>query len=181
MKPFVLFVLFAVIPGPLTDTAERESVLELAHGATVISRTGELLLQNSALQAIDGDPASFWVNPPGDLPQSMTIELAAPARIDKLGLRTVANGAFTANHVTFAASSDGRTFTPVLTAKAKDSNDAQWFDVKPFGATQIRVSMNDSLLPGHDVRLNSILARGVAVAQSVKRGVGSKLRSTRPD
>ena len=134
---FVLFVLSVVNP---TDV-ERANVLQLAHGATVISRTGELLLQTSALHAIDGDEGTFWMNPPNDLPQSMTIELPSRTRVDKIGVRTEANGAFTANHLTFSASTDGRTFAPVKTIQAKDSNDVQWFDVKPFEATQIRVSI----------------------------------------
>jgi hypothetical protein len=139
-------------------------VLQLAHGATVISRTGELLLQTSALHAVDGDPGTFWMNPPGDLPQSMTIELPSRTRINKIGVQTEANGGFTANHVTFASSIDGRTFTPVKTIQAKDSADVQWFDVEPFEATHVRVSMDDSLLAGHDVRLRSVLANGDALA-----------------
>jgi len=162
---FVLFVLSVVNP---TDV-ERANVLQLAHGATVISRTGELLLQTSALHAIDGDEGTFWMNPPNDLPQSMTIELPSRTRVDKIGVRTEANGAFTANHLTFSASTDGRTFAPVKTIQAKDSNDVQWFDVKPFEATQIRVSIDDSLLAAHDVRVHSILATGTALAPP-KRG-----------
>lgn len=165
MKRSVLFVFLAVIlsatAAPLSDVDERTSLLDLAHGATVISRTGELLLQTSALNAIDGDPGTFWMNPPGDLPQAMTVALPARSRIVRVGIRTEANGGFTANHVTFAASTDGSAFTPVITAKAQDSNDVQWFSVQPFEATHVRVSIDDSLLPGHDVRLHSILASGV--------------------
>ncbi|HEY6844193.1 MAG TPA: discoidin domain-containing protein [Thermoanaerobaculia bacterium] len=160
MKSFVLFVLFVVNTSPAADV-ERTNLLQLAHGATVVSRTGELLLQTAALHAVDGDPATFWMNPPGDLPQSMTIALPARCRIGRLGIRTEGNGAFTANHVTFSASTDGRTFAPVATMQAKDSNDVQWLVVNPFEATHIRVSMDDPLLPGHDVRLHSVLAGGM--------------------
>ena len=139
-------------------------VLQLAHGATVITRTGELLLQASALQAIDGDPGTSWMNPPHALPQSMMIELPSRTRIHKIGVQTEGNGAFTANHVTFASSTDGRTFAAVTTIKAKDSSDVQWFDVQPFEATHIRVSMDDSLLPDHDVRIRSLLATGDTLA-----------------
>src|SRR2546430_13001545 len=51
------------------DTPERQSLLDLSRGATVVSRTGESMLQFSALQAIDGDPGSWWAPPPRDLPQ----------------------------------------------------------------------------------------------------------------
>src|SRR5207245_2455804 len=134
------------------DSAERSSLLELAHGATVTERTGELMLELSPLRAIDGEPESYWMNPPHDLPQSMTIALPARSRIDKVGIRTVAHGQWTANHVTFASSLDGRTFIPVTTIKSADSNDPQWFDVKPFEASAIRVTIDDPVLPEHDVR-----------------------------
>ncbi len=142
------------------DSAERASLLDLAHGATVTDRTGEAMLEVSALRAIDGDPASFWMTPPHDLPQSMIIALPARSRIDKVGIRTIAKGGFTANHVAFECSLDGRAFTPLATIKSADTSDPQLFDVKPAEATSLRVTMVDSLLPQHDVRLCSILARG---------------------
>ena len=148
---------------PADDSAERTSVLELAHGATVISRSGELMLELSPIRAIDGEPASFWMNPPHDLPQSMTIALPARSRIDKIGIRTISHGAFTANHVVFESSLDGRKFMPVTTVKSADSNDAQWFEVKPFDASMIRVTMSDPMIRDHDVELRSVLARGVEV------------------
>jgi len=142
------------------DSAERLSLLELAHGGMVAARTGEAMLEVSALRAIDGEPGSFWMSPPHDLPQSMVIALPARSRIDKVGIRTQAKGTFTANHVAFETSIDGRTFTPAITIKSADTSDAQWFDIKPAQAAYVRVTLVDSLLPDHDVRLNSALARG---------------------
>jgi len=144
----------------LDDSAERLSLLDLAHGGTVVARTGEAMLEVSALRAIDGEPGSFWMSPPHDLPQSMVIALPARSRIDKAGIRTIGKGAFTANHVTFETSIDGRTFTPAITIKSADTSDAQWFDIKPAEAACLRVTMVDSVLRSHDVRLNSVLARG---------------------
>ena len=145
---------------PADDSAERSSLLELAQGSAVIARSGEVMLELSPLSAIDGDPSSFWMNPPGDLPQSMTVALPARSRVDKIGIRTTARGNWAANHVTFASSLDGLTFTPVTTIKSADTDDPQWFDVKPFEASAIRITVDDPLLPEHDVRLNSVLARG---------------------
>jgi len=144
----------------LDDSAERLSLLDLAHGATVVGRTGEAMLEVSALRAIDGEPGSFWMSPPQDLPQSMVVALPARSRIDKLGIRTAARGTFTANHVTFETSIEGRTFTPLTTIKSADTSDPQWFDIKPAEAAYVRVTIVDSVLPGHDVRLHSVLARG---------------------
>jgi len=130
----------------------------MAHGATVVSRTGEALLEVSALHAIDGDPWSYWMSQ--DLPQSMVVALPARGRIDKVGIRTAAKGGFTANHVTFEASLDGRAFSPMITVKSAATDDAQWFDVKPVEAAYLRATMTDSALPNQYVRLASILARG---------------------
>ncbi len=149
-----------VADKPPDDSAERSSLLELAHGATVTARTGEVMLEISALGAVDGDPGSFWMTPPNDLPQSMTIALPGRSRIDKVGLRTTAKGYVTANHVTFESSVDGQAFAPMITVKSADSSHAQWFGVKPVEAGYLRVTIDDSLLPEHDVRLNSVLALG---------------------
>ena len=143
-----------------TDSAERASMLDIAHGAVVTSRTGEAVLQTSALQAVDGDPGTFWMTPLADLPQSMTIALPARSRIDKIGIRTITKYGFSANRVSFESSSDGNTFSPMSTIKSAATNDAQWFDVKPVETSYIRVTMIDGVVPNHDVRLYSVLARG---------------------
>jgi len=150
----------AHVAAAANDAAERSSVLELARGASVVDRTGEVLLDFSGVRIIDGEPGSFWMNPPHDLPQSMTIALPARSRIDRIGIRTVSHGTFTAGHVAFESSIDGRTFTPVITIKSADSDDPQWSDVKPFEASLIRVTLVDAFLPQHDVRLHSVLAHG---------------------
>ena len=142
------------------DTPERQSLLDLSRGASVVSRTGESMLQFSALQAIDGDPGSWWATPPRDLPQSMIIALPARCRIDAVGIRTVEGGRFTAGHVQFDVSLDGRKFTPLATIKSADSGDAQWFDVTPTEAKRIRVTLVDAYAPEQDVHLCSVLARG---------------------
>ncbi|HEX9492348.1 MAG TPA: discoidin domain-containing protein [Thermoanaerobaculia bacterium] len=147
-------------PVDVTDAAERVSLLDMAHGATVVSRTGEALLEVSALHAIDGDPGSYWMSPPQDLPQSMVVALPARSRIEKVGIRTVGKGGFTVNHVTFEASLDGRAFSPMITIKSAATDEAQWFDVKPVDAAYLRVTMADSALPNQYVRMASILARG---------------------
>lgn len=157
-------------PQSPTDAAERLSLMEITRGATVVARTGEVMLDFSPVRTIDGDPGSFWMNPPGDLPQSMTFALAVRSRIDKVGIRTPAGGGFTAGHVTFEGSSDGRTFTPLITARCSDTKDAQWFDIKPFDASSIRVTIVDALVPGHDVRVFSLLAHGAPVESNPHAG-----------
>ena len=150
-------------PTAQTDVAERDSLTEMLRGATITARTGEVLLDFSVLRVLDGDPGSFWMNPPGDLPQSFVITLAARSRIDRVGIRTVSHGGFTAGRVMFESSTDGKTFNQVIAFKSADTDEVQWFDTKPFDATSIRVTAIDGFLPKHDVRFDSVLAHGTEV------------------
>jgi F5/8 type C domain len=142
-----------------SDAPERESLTNIARGATILSRTGESLLLASAAQLIDGDPASYWMSPPRDLPQSIVIGLPARSRIDRVGLRTPKE-AYTANRVQFDASLDGRTWTRLAEVTAAQTADAQWFDVAPAEAMQLRVTLLDFRPSQTLVRLDSVLARG---------------------
>lgn len=150
----------AAAPAADDDSAERASLLDMAHGATVVSRTGETMLEVSALRAVDGDFGSFWMNPPHNLPQSLVVALPARSTIDRIGIRTVPKGGFTAKHVSFEISNDGQTFTPMATITSTDTKNPQWSATKPADALYVRVTMLDSFLPDHDVRLNSVLASG---------------------
>ncbi|PYQ51748.1 MAG: hypothetical protein DMF59_06845 [Acidobacteria bacterium] len=148
------------IETPITDAAERTSLCDIAHGATTVSRTGEAFLGASALHAIDGDPGTFWMTPLADLPQSTVIALPARSRVDRVGIRTVVKGGFSANRVSFEGSNDGKTFSPIVTIKSASTNEAQWFDIKPAELSYMRVTMIDGAVANHDVRLYSILAAG---------------------
>jgi len=148
------------IESAIADTDERTSILDIAHGATVVSRTGEAFLGASALRATDGHPGTFWMTPLADLPQSMVVALPSRSRIDRVGIRTFIEGGFAANRVAFEGSSDGKTFLPIIAIKSASTNDAQWFDVKPIELSSIRVTMIDGAVENHDLRLYSILATG---------------------
>ena len=140
------------------DSADRLSLATVARGAAITSRTGELFLAASALKTIDGDPASFWMTPPEDLPQTMTIALAAPSRIERVGIRT--DRAYPANRLQFDVSSDGKTFSPLTTVTSSKTEDAQWFSVPPTAASQVRVTVIDAAGHARNVRLKSILIGG---------------------
>jgi hypothetical protein len=139
------------------DDDERASLTNIARGATIVSRTGEAFLGVAADAVIDGDPTTFWLNPPRDLPQSIVIALPARARIDRVGLRTP-KIEFTANHVQFETSLDGIAWRPLTNVTAAAKAAAQWFDVTPVEASWLRVTIVDGRQP--EVRLQSVLARG---------------------
>jgi hypothetical protein len=140
------------------DAQERTSIVSLTRGAVVVHRTGELLLDAAALRAIDGDPTSYWMAPPNDLPQSMIIALPARTRIDKVGVRT--DDGFPTNHLNFERSIDGTSFLPMLSTASKPVVDPQWFDVAPGEATHIRVTIVDQTNPGRQVALRSLMFKG---------------------
>lgn len=152
-----LFALAAAAAAP-KDDAERGSLIDIANGATVISRTGETFLGVAADAAIDGETGTFWQNPPHDLPQSIVIGLAARSRIERVGIRS-SKPELSANHVQFEASLDGIAWRPLATISAVVKQDAQWADVAPTEASYLRVTVVDGRA-GNDVRLHSIIARG---------------------
>ena len=147
----------AAPPAILDDRAERVSLTNIARGATIISRSGESFLSVAADAVIDGNPATFWANPPHDLPQSIVIGLAARSRIDGVGVRTPPR-IFTANHVQFDGSLDGTSWRPITTITAAPTDAPQWFKVTPAEASFLRVTVVDGR--PSDVRLQSILAGG---------------------
>jgi hypothetical protein len=139
------------------DTLDRQTIMSLAHGATIVSRTGELLLENSALRIIDGDPLSVWMPPPSDVPQTITIGLPARTRIEKIGVRS--DEIAPANHLQFEVSTDGAKYSPLATLAIQRTIEPQWFDVPPAEATHLRMTAVDSY-PGRQVSIRSLLAQG---------------------
>src|SRR5256885_381888 len=149
--------------APPNDDAERSSLVNLGRGSTVASRPGEAVLESSALAAIDGDPASSWINMPKDFPQSLVVALAAPARIEAIGLRTLAKAAYIPKKIVVETSMDGRTFQPRATFQPKPSDAPQWLDVQPVDAAFVRVTLAEPSVEGEGA-LNSILVRGRELA-----------------
>ena len=116
---------------------DTDNLLNLAGGASVVSRTAQFTLETTAAHAIDGEWATTWMSPAGGPEQTMVFALAAPSRITKLGVTTS-----TTNHVQllrFEASLDGATWREVATMRPKATADRQLIDVTPFDARYLRV------------------------------------------
>jgi outer membrane protein OmpA-like peptidoglycan-associated protein len=126
--------------GP-DDPNERANLLNFAHGATVISRTGEATLANSALGAIDGDLTSAWVINAGDYPQTATFALATRSRIDRIGIATGDRDPFTIANVEFESSLDGVAFKPLGKLTPKRIETPQLINVTPVEAKFIRATL----------------------------------------
>ena len=143
---------------------EQSSLLDITRGATIVSRTGEAMLITSAINTIDGEIGSFWAPPPRDYPQSIVIALGARSRIDRVGFRTLVEGAYQANHLTFERSLDGTAWLPLGTMTARQVSEAQWLDVTPSEAAYVRVTVPDARHPVRDVRMRSLLVHGTEIA-----------------
>src|SRR5258708_19677223 len=66
-------------PSSSDDRDERNNLASLADGGCIVERTGEAYLRVSAMNLIDGNPDSYWLPPPPDLPQSIPTPLPPPA------------------------------------------------------------------------------------------------------
>jgi hypothetical protein len=143
------------VRGP-DDSDDRNNLLNFAHGAVVVSRTGEFGLEASAQLAIDGDPMTAWVSPPDDADQSILFALPAATRIKSLGILAGGEPSVFPKSVVFEVSTDGKSFAPAttLTMKTDGKNVA---DVAPVEARYIRFNTRGG---GHFARAVSIIARG---------------------
>jgi hypothetical protein len=144
---------------PAVD-AERENLLNYAHGAVAVSRTGEATLKGSVVRAIDGDrdPGSFWSTPPHDTLQTLVFALPSRTRVTRVGAE---NGGGGAGALRFEASLDGEAFRDLATIKLQPHPEPQLFDVPPTEAAYLRVS---TLEPDRVfIGLNSVHARGEAL------------------
>jgi hypothetical protein len=142
------------------DSTERKNLLNIARGAAVVSRSGEVTLENSALRAIDGDPRSDWLSPAGDPQHTLTFSLATRSRIEEIGALTSPKAA--TKTIRYETSLDGRTFTPLLMQTLQRVWSDQVVPVKPpVEAAFIRASTIDGY--GAFIDLRSVIARGTEV------------------
>lgn len=167
----------AAAPPPAPDKLptdivnERSSLLDVARGATIVSRTGETMLATSAMCTIDGAISTFWAPPPHDYPQSIVIALGAPSRIDRVGFRSLTGEHYDASHVTFERSMDGENWQPLASMTSRKIDAAQWSDVAPAEAEYLRVTIPDTAFPDRDTRIQSLLAHGTELAAPKNRSI----------
>ena len=143
------------------DEIHGPNLLSLARGASVVSRTAELTLENSATHSIDGDWLTFWRSPPGGAEQTIIFSLAARARIDRLGVITPQSGNEAPSKVRFEASDDGVTWREIATLDLKAQRDPQLTNVTPFDTTYLRVQ---TIAGTYYSAIHSLIAMGREIA-----------------
>jgi hypothetical protein len=123
---------------------DAENLLTMPHGASIVSRTGELTLEQTPIRLIDGEPDSHWTTPARDLRQSAVAALAAPARITAIGVTTLGRDIYAARNVRVESSLDGTTFGPLAKITLTGQELTKLVDVKPTDAQYLRVSIDDA-------------------------------------
>ncbi|MGZ8867842.1 MAG: discoidin domain-containing protein [Thermoanaerobaculia bacterium] len=97
---------------------------------------------------MDGDENSRWGSPPNDPEQTIVFSLAAPARVEKLGVLIPPAPPTTIRSLTLATSEDGISFTPVEGVEVKASSEMQWFPAAVPSARYVRVEITEG---GHQL------------------------------
>jgi hypothetical protein len=115
--------------APTTNPdADSDNLLNMAYGAAVVSRTGELTLESSAAHAIDGIELTEWSSPPGPVEETLVFSLLAPSRIERVGV-TSPDEDRRPHRVHFEASDDNRSWRPLATLDVQAVKERQLVDV----------------------------------------------------
>lgn len=159
----------AAAPQKLYDAQERGNLLNLGLGASVVSRTAELTLDQSALRAIDGDPESGWNSPPDDWKQTIVFALPTLTHVEKIGVKTPRAPLFRVSAIQIDSSTGGQDFTPLATLQIPSANDTQLFAVPPRDLIYLRVTILEAT--GHYARLDSIQAYGKSLQPVIQKPI----------
>ena len=151
------------------DLEERQNLLNIAYGASVVSRTAENALEASAIRAIDGDSASAWSSPPDDPRQTMVFALPARSRIEQIGVRMPAAARLRVKTAEFETSLDGEKFTPLLKQTFNDFAEIQLFPVTPTEALYVRVNTLETT--GRFATIQSVQVRGKLLERPVAQPI----------
>jgi hypothetical protein len=155
-------------PASRPDNAsERGNLLQLANGAIVADRTGELSFNVAAIFAVDGSPDTFWSTPPDDITQSVTVALGTKSRITKIGFsdKSGESRSRLLRTMAFESSVDGVTFRPLATVTSPAAGNGSLIDVPPAEACFLRATIVSAFSPeSPGVDVPSLQARGEELA-----------------
>lgn len=133
----------AEVPKYTTDIEpdfDTDNLLNLAYGASVVSRTAEATIDSSAVHAIDSTMRTNWMSPPSSPEQTIVFSLLVPARIKRIGVLNSDADIDSPTTVTFETSSDGVQWHLLQKLQTKGGEEPQLWDVTPTVAQFLRVS-----------------------------------------
>lgn len=139
-------------PEPDTDA---DNLLNFAYGGSVVSRTGELNLESSAVHAIDGFIGTVFACSPGSPRETLVYSLLAPAAVTKVGVTP--GKVDVPARVRFDTSMDGQRWTEIATVTPQAGDTRQLWSIKETMARYIRVQALDDR---YYIRLRGIHAIG---------------------
>ena len=116
---------------------DSDNLLNIAYGASVVSRTGELNLESSAVHAIDGMSFTAWMSPPNAPEQTLVFAFGGPSRVEQLGVTTL-DASRSPRNVRISASSNGTAWREIKML-APANKGTSIVDVEPFEARYLRV------------------------------------------
>lgn len=159
--------------GPVSIAADvpdidSDNLLNLAYGAALVSRTGEMNLESSAVNAMDGLSFTAWTSSPAAPGQTLVFAFGGPSRIEQLGVTTTEKNRSPAK-VRFASSSDGRSWRDITTIEPADKGTTMK-GVTPFEARYLRV---DTIEPAeYYAALTSVHAIGSELRPAERHSFG---------
>jgi hypothetical protein len=115
-------------PAVVEPGIETDNLLDITTGAAVVSRSGDLTLDFSAVYAIDGMLETGWVSAPGASDETLVFSLLAPSRVKQAGL-TAAVADQRPESVRFEGSIDGVRWHELATLKVQNTNGRQLAEV----------------------------------------------------
>jgi len=148
----------AAAAAPAAVPPAPPNLLDMVHGAAVISRTGEAVLGSSPVRAIDTDPQTAWINPPQNVKQTLVFSFGARARVDQIGVVTAPKPPNEIKSAKFELSEDGEHFTDAGIHDFKAKPGPQLAKINPTTARYVRVTTLTS--EADYVQIASVYASG---------------------
>jgi hypothetical protein len=139
------------------------NLLTLTRGASVVSRTGEAVLGTSPVRALDADDTTIWVNPPGNLQQTLVFSLPARARVEQLGMTTSSKKINHVQRARFELSEDGEHFVDAGTFTFESKRGPQLHRITPANALYVGVTTLEGDASSY-LQINDIYAAGALLA-----------------
>lgn len=154
----------AAAPGALSEPADN--LLELAHGGSVVSRTGENVLEMSAAHLIDGDLLTLWKSPPHDFANhDLVFALPALSRVTTVGVHATNTKWEVPVDLRFEFSNDASQWREVLAIKDLGLNERRLASIPPTEARYVRVRVLPGPREQFYTQLRSIQIKGEELAQ----------------
>jgi hypothetical protein len=142
---------------------DGDNLLNVAYGATVVSRTAESTLESSAVQGIDGMNFTAFATPAKGPEQTLVFAFGAPSRVERLGV-TCNDKAKLPSKVRFEASADGHAWGDVITIDHIEQGE-NIRNVPPFDARYLRVHIVEATPKYVTIGSFHAIGREIAAAQ----------------